>query len=182
MNTGKLKIFIFVSMVLFLFGCIPPKIKKLFVKPPEPQNQIGIHQIIQYPRAKTIERQVPTFSGRTIWININSFIHSSVIKKIELVPRGESGKYYDLKLFMNRRGRLHWMSLCNGFKNEPVGIVIDGTFYRSFLPKPLVGEYDTDEDTTYVLIEGPFDKGTAEALEEWAPKNFHYYNDEDDEF
>jgi len=181
MKTGKFKILFLASMVLLLFGCTP-KIQRLLGQLPEPENQIAIHQIIQYPRAKTIERQIPTFSGRTIWINVNSFIHSSAIKKVELVPRGKSGKYYDLKLFMNRRGRLHWMSLCNAFKNEKVAFVIDGTFYRSFYPKPMVGEYDTKEDTTYVLIEGPFDKGTADALEEWAPKNFQYYNDEDDEF
>lgn len=181
MKIGKTQIFIFVFMVIFIFGCTP-KIKKLLGQLPEPENEISIHQIIKYPRAKTIERQIPTFSGRKIWININNFIHSNLIKRIELIPRSKSGKYYDLKLFMNRKGRLHWMSLSNGFKNEPVAFVIDGIFYRSFLPKPMVGDYDTNEDTTYVIIEGPFDKGTAEALAEWAPKNFIYYNDEDDEF
>ena len=99
------------------------------------------------------------------------------------MPNQKRAGFYDLKLFMNRRGRLRWMQLSAGFKNEPLAFVIDGIFYRSFIPRPMVGDYDTDAQTTYVVIEGPFDKGTANALVESAPTNFSYYNDnEDDEF
>ena len=171
---------------IFLAGCtkdLERRWQKMLGDLPKPKNEITINQIIKYPRAKKIEKQIATFSGRSVWININSFIHSSVIRKIELVPRDPQKHFFDLKLFMNRRGRLRWMQLSAGFKNEPLAFVIDGIFYRSFIPKPMVGDYDTDEETTYVMIEGPFDKGTAEALAESAPTNFLYYNDkEDDEF
>jgi len=177
----NIHILILIAVFPFVFGCTP-KIKRLLGQLPEPQNQITIHQIVKYPRAERIEREISTFSGRTICININSFLHSNSIKKIELVPRGPNGKYYDLKLFLNRKGRLHWMSLSNGFKGEKVAFVIDGIFYRSFTPNQMVGDYDTDDGSTYVLIEGPFDKGTADTLVEWAPKNYQFYHDEDDEF
>ena len=171
------------GMLVAVSGCTP-KLKRDWDKwtgeMPEPKNVITINEIIKYPRAKKIEKEIATFSGRTIWININSFIHSNVVKKVELLPR-DGGKYYDLKLFLNRKGRLRWMQLSAGYRKEPLAFVIDGTFYRSFTPKPMVGDYDNNEDT-YVVIEGPFDKGTADALVESAPSNFLYYNDEDAEF
>ena len=171
---------------IFLTGCteyLERRWQKMLGELPKPKNEITINQIVKYPRARKIEREINTFSGRKVWINVNSFIHSSVIRKIELVPRSPKKQFFDLKLFMNRRGLLRWMQLSAGFKNEPLAFVIDGTFYRSFIPKPMIGDYDNDEKTTYVLIEGPFDKGTAEALAESAPTNFLYYNDkEDDEF
>ncbi len=183
MNFKNITMFMLLSCML-LTGC---KLKtdwdRMLGNLPKPKNEITINQIIQYPRAKKIEKQIGTFSGRTIWINVNAFIHSSVIKKIELMPNKKKRGFYDLKLFMNRRGRLRWMQLSAGFKSEPLALVIDGTFYRSFLPKAMVGDYDTDEQTTYVVIEGPFDKGTADALVESAPSNFTFYNDnEDNEF
>lgn len=181
MKLINVNILILSLMVFVLFGCTQP-IKRLLGQLPKPETQITIHQIIKYPRANEIEREVPTFGGRKIWINVNSFIHSSVIKKVELIPSTKKGKYYDLKLFLNRKGRLHWMALSNGFKNERVAFLIDGMFYRSFLPKPIVGDYEDLDNSAYVIIEGPFDQGTADLIAEWAPKNFQFYNNEDDEF
>ena len=167
---------------MMLAGCkLQKKWDKMLGELPKPKNEITINQIVKYPRARKIEREIGTFSGRTIWININSFIHSNVIRKIELIPRSPKNKFFDLKLFMNRRGRLRWMQLSAGFKNEPLAFVIDGIFYRSFIPKPMVGKYDNDDNTTYVVIEGPFDKGTAEALVASAPDNFTYFNENDDD-
>ncbi len=182
MKLKNITMFTFFLSIL-LTGCtkeLETKWKKMMGDLPRPKNEITINQIVQYPRAKRIERQIETFSGRKVWININSFIHSKVIKKIELIPNKKKIGFYDLKLFMNRRGRLRWMQLSTGFKNEPLAFVIDGIFYRSFIPQPMVGDYDTDEQTTYVVIEGPFDKGTAEALVESAPTNFTFYNDDED--
>jgi len=184
MKLKQTALFAVLASAMLIAGCkLQDKWDKMFGDLPKPKNEITINQIIKYPRARKIERQIETFSGRTIWININSFIHSNVIKKIELAPNKSKNGFYDLKLFMNRRGRLRWMQLSTGFKNQPLAFVIDGIFYRSFIPKPMVGDYDNDENTTYVVIEGPFDKGTAEALVKSAPTNFTYfYDNDDDEF
>jgi hypothetical protein len=100
-----------------------------------------------------------------------------VIKKVELIPRDDKGAFYDLKLFLNHKGRLRWMQLSNAFAHEKIGFVVDGVFYRSFYPKPMVGDYD-DGENTYVVIEGPFDEGTAKALKKHAEDNYLYYNDD----
>ena len=155
--------------------------KKAIGDMPKPKHVIQITQIVRYPRARKIEIEIPTFSGEKIWINRNSFVHSNVIKKIEKIPR-ENSKYYDLKLFLNKKGLLRWMQLSAGFKNEPLAFVIDGVFYRSFLAKPMVGEYDDDTGETYVIVEGPFDNTTADELVDSAPDNFLYYNDPNAEF
>jgi hypothetical protein len=182
MKLKQTALFAVLASAMLIAGCkLQDKWDKMLGDLPKPKNEITINQIIKYPRARKIERQIGTFSGRTIWININSFIHSNVIKKIELAPNKSKNGFYDLKLFMNRRGRLRWMQLSTGFKNQPLAFVIDGIFYRSFIPKPMVGDYDNDENTTYVVIEGPFDKGTAEALVKSAPTNFTYFNDNDDD-
>ena len=170
-------------VTIFAAGCseaFQRKLDKWMGNLPEPTNVITIHQIVKYPRASKIEKKIATFSGRSIWINVNSLVHSNVIKKIEMVPRKNS-EYYDLHLFMNRKGRMRWMQLSAGFKTQPLAFVIDGTFYRSFIPKPLVGSYDDKDGKTYVVIEGPFDKGTADALVKTAPNNFLYFNDSEDE-
>ena len=180
MRKGYLKYLILISAIPLFFGC-NTKLKRLLGQIEDPQNEITIHEIVEYPMAKAIERQIPTYSGRKIWVNINYYTHSSVIKKIELVSR-KTGEFYDLKLFLNRKGRMHWMSLSTEYRNKRVAFVINNVFYRSFSPRPLVGEYDVDDDSTYVLIEGPFDKSTAEVITEWAPRNYQFYNDDDDEF
>ena len=168
------------AFTVFNGGCkLENRWKKWTGNMDKPEYVITINKIVKYPQAKDIEQQIATFSGRTVWINIQSYIHSNAIKEIELVPRNGSQNFFDLKLFMNRKGRMRWMQLSAGFKNEPLAFVIDGTFYRSFIPKPMVGDYDADDNSTYVIIEGPFDKGTAEALKEWAPKNFLYFNDDE---
>lgn len=183
MKYNKSMILILLVSVVFGSGCnkeFQRKIDKWFGNMPEPENVITINQIVEYPRAKKIEKQIGTFSGKMIWINIHAFVHSNVIRKIELRPRSSKNKYFDLKLYMNRRGRQRWLQLSANFKGEPLAFVIDGIFYRSFIPKPMVGEYDNDNNTTYVVIEGPFDKGTAEALKKSAPDSFTYYNDNDE--
>ena len=165
-------------LVAITAGCNKREWLKMTGKLKKPVNIITVHEIVKYPMAKRLEKHIDTFSGQKVWININPFIHSDVIKKIELAPRDEKGEFYDLKLFLNHKGRLRWMQLSNAFAHEKVGLVIDGVFYRSFLPKPMVGEYD-DGEKTYVLIEGPFDKGTAEAVQKHAEDNYLYYNDDD---
>ena len=162
----------------FLAGCTKREWLKLTGDLKKPVNIITIHQIVKYPMARRIEKHIDTFSGQQVWINMNPLIHSDVIKKVELVPRSDNKNFFDLKLFLNHKGRLRWLQLSNAFSNEKLGFVIDGVFYRSFTPKPMVGKYD-DGEKTYVVIKGPFDDGTAKSLKKHAEDNYLYFNDED---
>jgi hypothetical protein len=194
----------------------------------KPQYVISVHQIVAHPRANMLEKEAPTFDGRTIWINVNPLIHSQDIKKIELVERkdqklnplqesfpvkkkekGKEGddeeeeeeipvdpsssdpskpakpvppshltptqlepKFYDLKLFLTRRGALAWMQISAGFRHEKLAFVIDGIFYRTFTPTKV----STEEDET-VILEGPIDETCAMQIRKHAKKNFKYFSD-----
>ena len=161
-----------------LAGCTKREWLKMTGELKKPVNIVTIHQIVKYPMAKRIEKHIDTFSGQKVWINMNPLIHSDVIKKIELIPRHGKTDFYDLKLFLNHKGRLRWLQLSNAFAKQKLGLVIDGVFYRSFTPKHMVGEYE-DGEKTYVVIEGPFDDSTAKSLKKHAEDNYLYFNDED---
>lgn len=178
---------LFVKVTLFLFmacaivvlaGCNKREWLKMQGKLKKPVNVIAINRIVKYPMAKRIEREIDTFSGRKIWINTNTLMHSEMIKKIEILPREANGKFYDLKLFLNHKGRLRWLQLSNAFKNDKLGLIVDGVFYRSFTPTPMVGDFE-DSENTYVIIKGPIDKGTAQSIQKHAEDNYLYYNDDD---
>ena len=164
--------------VVLSAGCNKREWLKMQGKLKKPVNVMMINQIVKYPMAKRIERKISTFSGQEIWINTNSLMHSDMVKKIEIVARDPEGKFYDLKLFLNRKGRLRWLQLSNAFSHDKLGLIIDGVFYRSFTPTSMVGEFD-DAEKTFVIINGPFDKGTAQSLKIHSEDNYLYYNDDD---
>ena len=163
-------------IVLFVSSCSEmerKKLEELFkAKLEDPKRIITINRIVKFPRAKELEKEIMTFTGRKVWINTNSFIHSKAIKEVELLPRDPEGNFYDLKLKLSNHGKLVWMQLSAGFRFEKLGFVVDGLFYRSFLPKPM----GKDED--FVVIEGPFDKYTASDIKKYAIGNFQYFNQE----
>lgn len=159
-------------------GCNKREWLKMQGKLKKPVSVIMINQIVKYPMAKRIERKISTFSGQEIWINTNSLMHSDKIKKIELIARDPQGEFYDLKLFLNRKGRIRWLQLSNAFAHDKLGFIVDGVFYRSFTPTSMVGEFD-DADKTFVIIKGPFDKGTAKSIQIHSEDNYLYFNDDD---
>ena len=170
------------ALLSAVFGCRPEDIKKfeeiLKKELPEPKRIITVNSIVKYPRAKELEKEIPTFTGRKVWINNNSFIHSKSIKNIELLPRDPEGHFYDLKLHLNNHGRLIWMQLSAGFSYQQLAFVVDGMFYRSFIPKPLSKEQEEGEEDSFAIIEGPFDKFTAEEIKKYSKTNYEYFNQE----
>lgn len=175
MNLSKcLYVGIVLSLLGTIWGCKPEDMRKfqeiLKQELPEPKRIITINSIVDYPRAKELEKEIDTFTGRKIWINTNSFIHSKSIEDIELVPRDPEGHFYDLKLKLSNHGRLIWMQLSAGYNFRKLGFVVDGLFYRSFTPRPM------KKDDKFAVIEGPFDRFTAEEIKKYAKSNFDYFN------
>jgi hypothetical protein len=109
---------------------------------------------------------------------MNSLLFASEIKDVELLPRDPDGNYYDLKLMLGRKGRLCWLQISAGFAHEKLAFLVDGMCYRTFTPRKMVGSYE-DEDA-YVIIDGPFDRGIAEAIAAHAEDNYYYFNNRPD--
>lgn len=170
-----LMIFIAITLVS-INGCKPDdmkKIQEIFKKElPKPKRIITINSIVKYPRAKDLEKEIMTFNGGKVWVNTNSYIHSKSIKDIELIKRDNDGNFYDLQLELTNHGKLIWMQLSTGYSFQTLGIVVDGLFYRTFKPHPI------SKDENFAIIEGPFDKYTAEQIKKYAKTNFEFFNQE----
>lgn len=138
----------------------------------KPKYVMSVHEIVKYPRGTMIEKEVQSFGGRNVWVNINPFIHSRNIPKVEILPSKEKDGFYDLQLTLDRRGRLLWTQLSVEFNKTDVALLIDGVFYRTFQPEQL-----DDEEDMVVVIKGPFDPVTAKCIEKYAAKNYKYFEE-----
>jgi hypothetical protein len=133
----------------------------------KPRYVVTINQIVRYPRSKAIEKKIITFSGRSVWININPFLHSRHIQEIKLKPNKRKPEFYDLLLKLDRSGKIMWIALTEECKTNTFGVIVDGVFYRKFEPVKM----KTDE-SDWVIMKGPFDAITAKKIQEYAKKNY----------
>jgi hypothetical protein len=140
-------------------------------KDDKPIYVISINRIVRYPRAKRLEKEIKTFSGRSIWINVNPFLHSRNIEEIKLEPIADRPGFYNMSLKLDRQGRIIWIALTEQAKINQYGVLIDGVFYRTFEPRRM----STEEDE-WVLLRGPFDQVTAKAVEKYSKTNFEKLN------
>jgi hypothetical protein len=139
----------------------------------EPSYVLTINEIVKYPRAKEIEKEVPTYSGKTIFVNTNAFLHSRNIQEIEIIPSTEKKGFFDLEFRLDYHGKNIWMQLSVNHAYTEVAFLIDGVFYRAVRPDKI----STEEDDL-VYLRGPFDPVTAKSLKENAAFNYKYFNGE----
>jgi len=137
-----------------------------------PKWTISINEIIKYPRASREEKEVPTFSGRTVWLNKYSEINSKSIISITIVPNKGKFDYCNLKVKLNTHGSTVAMRLCNDITHTPWAFLVDGVYYRSvkFNEPPLADDYSE------IIIKGPFDKTLALLLQKYSVPNYKHYN------
>jgi len=169
-NRNLLGIVPLLSLFLFICGC---ETLDSDSKSNEPAYVMTINEIVKHPRANQLEREVPTYSGKTIWINTNAFIHSRNVMEIEMIPSAQKKGFYDLQLKLDYHGKLAWMQLSVNYAYGELGFLIDGVYYRSITPDKIASEY---EDS--VLVRGPFDPVTARSLKANSLKNYKFYNGE----
>lgn len=163
------------SLAISLFftqGCEVLK-KELY----KPQCIITVNQIVQYPRATRLEREIATISGQKIWINVNPFIHSNSIKKVELLPIEGKENYYDLLLNLDYQGKLIWMQLSAQFAHEPLAFIIDGVCYKTFIPERIMKGVSDEE--VKVKVKGPFAKPIAEEIRDFSVPNYEFFHRND---
>lgn len=153
---------------LFIVGCETMDI------PDEKRDTryvLSFHEVIKYPRFKDLERKIVSFDGRVFWINRNQFFHSRHIKKVDLIPSKDRKGYYDLSLTLDYSGTIKWVQLSMHFRYKKLALLVDGHFYKLYVPDQLAHE----EDRT-VLLTGPFDKVTAGGVKKYARKNYFFFN------
>ena len=147
------------------------------LNPKDPEYVISVHRIIRYRRGEELEREIDTFSGGVVCVNVNPFLHSRNIKKIDLGVREGDPGFYDLVLHLDKRGQMLWSSVAVQFRGEKMGLIIDGVFYRSFMPHiPNPDDIDEKTGSVTVLLEGPIDQATAKSIAKFSEKNYKAMN------
>ncbi len=169
MKKNKLILFVGLGLISFFFGC-----EVFEVASYKPVYVITVNEIVKYPRAKRLEREISTITGDKIWINTNYYIHSSTIQAIDIVPSKDKTGYYDLKLKLDYHGKLVWMQLSAEYLNKQLAFIIDGVCYKLIQPEKII-----TEEENVVLVKGPFEKVIAEALMEHSMKNYKYFHQND---
>ena len=132
------------------------------------KHVVSIHEVIRTKKGEGVERTVASYFGNEVTINGLQLLDSSEIKSITPVPYPGDQGFYNLRLGLTDRGRKLWINLSVQHKGAELAFVIDGTVYRGFVPRML----DTDESTS-VIVDGPFDQATALALQNNAKYNYY---------
>jgi hypothetical protein len=165
------------TLVLLLFSCetldlnLKNKSKEID-KDDLPKWTISINEIVKYPRASTGEKEIPTFTGRTIWVRKHYEFNSKSIISITTVPSEEKSNYFNLKVKLDRHGSLVAMRISNDATHAPWAFLVDGVYYKSvnFNEPPLI------EDYSEIIIKGPFDKSLASFLQKYSKLNYEYFH------
>ena len=139
----------------------------------EPSYVLTLNEIVKNQKAKELEKEVPTYSGKTICVNTNAFLHSRNVQEIEIIPSAQKKGFYDLELKLDYHGKNVWMQLSVNHAYTELAFLIDGVFYRPIMPDKI-----STEDQDLVYLRGPFDPVTAKSLKENAPFNYKFFNGE----
>jgi hypothetical protein len=139
----------------------------------DPAFVLTLNEIVKQRRAKELEKEVPSFSGKPICINTNAYLHSRNVQEIEIIPSAQKKGYYDLELKLDYHGKNVWMQLSVNHAYTELAFLIDGVYYRPVMPDKI-----STEDEYVVYLRGPFDPVTAKALKDNALANYKYFNGE----
>ncbi len=140
-----------------------------------PKWTISINEIVRYPRASSGEKEIPTFSGRTIWVRRHYELNSKSIESIKKIPDSNRPGYYNLQVKLDRHGALVGMKLGSDSTHAPWAFLVDGTYYRSVEFK----ETPVENDYSEIIIKGPFDKSLATFIAEYSQPNYEYFHPND---
>ena len=142
-----------------------------------PKWTLSINELVKYPKASLGEKEVPTFSGKTVWIRKHYEFNSKSIKEITAVPTDKPDEF-ELKLKLDKQGSMIAMRLCNEKVHPPWGASIDGAYYKTIEVKKA---QDTKfDDYTEIIINGPFTKELAEALAKYSEANYNHFHKNQD--
>ena len=142
-----------------------------------PRFVIGIFSIVQYPRATDLEKPIRDLDGREIYINANQNFSSKNLKDARIVVRPGNPELCDLKLKLDRRGKIQWQLLAGRFRDEQVAFVVDGKLLARFVP-----ELPEDENDTWVFLRVGIDHFHDKNIVKFAKKNYVFFNPDSSNF
>lgn len=158
-------------LLVFLCSCETLDIEK---NKKDPAYVLTVNAFVRQPtKSKELEKEVTSFSGKTVWINTNAFLHSKNIMDIEIIPSAQKKGFYDLELKLDYHGKNVWMQLSVNHAYTELALLLDGVYYRSVMPDKISSEEDN-----VVYLRGPFDPVTAKSIKENAASNYKYFNGE----
>ena len=142
-----------------------------------PRFVVGIFSIVQYPRATDLEKPIRDLDGREIYINANQNFSSKNLKDVRIVVRPGNPELCDLKLRLDRRGKIQWQLLAGRFRDEQVAFVVDGKLLARFVP-----ELPEDENDAWVFLRVGIDHFHAKNIVKFAKKNYVFFNPDSSNF
>ena len=142
-----------------------------------PRFVIGVFSIVRFPRANDLEKPVQDLEGREIYINANQNFSSKNLKDARIVVRPGNPELCDLKLKLDRRGKIQWQLLAGRFRDEQVAFVVDGKLLARFVP-----ELPEDENDTWVFLRVGIDHFHAKNIVKFAKKNYVFFNPDSSNF
>ena len=143
----------------------------------QPRFIVGIFSIVEYPRATSLERELPTTSGESIWINSNQNFSSKNLREAKVVSRPGNPDICDLKFRLDRPGRVQWEILAGNHRDEAVVLVVDGRYAAKFIPEP-----PDENNPNWVTLRVGIDPYTARGVAKFAKKNYVHYNPDSTSF
>jgi hypothetical protein len=140
----------------------------------EPRFVLGVFEIVQYPRATTLEKEITSRDGGAMWINVNPIFSSKRIRAARAVPRPGDPDVCDLELRIDRMGKTQWQMLSDGHRGETLALMIDSRHVGNFIPEHVRGYTNAE----WVKIRIGMDSYTARGIVQFAKKNYSFYNPE----
>ena len=139
----------------------------------ESKFNIGVFQIVKYPRASILEKEINVDENNTVCINTNALFSSKRIRQARAIPRPGNPDVYDLEFRIDRMGKTQWMVMHGSARGNEVVMMVDNRFVGFFHPQELV-----DGNKDWVKIRIGVDNYTAKGIVKFAKKNYEYYNPE----
>ena len=134
---------------------------------------IGIFQVVKYPRATLLEKEVDMGDGKSVCVNTNALFSSKRILKARAIPRPGDTDIYDLEFKIDRMGKTQWMMLHGTARGEEVVMRVDDRFAGVFIPESL-----DDGRKDWVTLRVGVDAYAAKGIVKFAQRNYEYYNPE----
>ncbi|HPN84313.1 MAG TPA: hypothetical protein PK821_03155 [Victivallales bacterium] len=143
----------------------------------KPDYLVSVNEIIKYPRASQVEKEIPTVAGTTKWISTSPYLFSNSIEKIETIPNSTDKNFFDLKMKLSYRGKLMWNQLCADISFKEMAFIVNDVLFRKLTPDMVRNEEGKDDIIIFAL---KLDPVTAKAIADASEKNFKYFNPEDE--
>ena len=136
-----------------------------------PRFVVGVFSIVYYPRASELEKPIRDLDGKEIYINANQNFSSKNMRDAKIVVRPGNPELCDLKIKLDRLGKIQWQLLAGRYRDEQVAFVVDGKLLARFVP-----ELPEDENANWVFLRVGIDHFHAKNIVKFAKKNYIHFN------